>query len=181
MATLLSLVDHTKTDKESRHNYLTVYEKLFSPIKETVKTVLEIGIDKGGSIELWRQYFLQAEITGIELQPDTVFLQEDRLHLSFNTNAYTMQTVDSLQGSFDILIDDGSHILQDLLFVLQVYSCKLTKTGILILEDICCDSWRQALLQATPVTFTGEFIDCRDFNGNYDSVLYIVKRKIYPE
>ena len=172
---LLSLVDHTKTDKQSRHHYLSVYEKLLS--SREIHSILEIGIDRGGSIELWRKAYPTAEITGIELQADTLQLQGENLYLYYETDAYDLQFCSHLQETFDLIIDDGSHKLQDMKTVLQIYSQYLSKTGLLILEDISNDSWRQELLSSTPLDCSGEFIDNRGISGVYDSVLYVVQKK----
>jgi hypothetical protein len=45
------------TDKTTRHNYIEHYDNYFSKFKNTSINLLEIGIKKGGSIKLWREYF----------------------------------------------------------------------------------------------------------------------------
>ena len=64
-----------------------------------------------------------------------------------------------------------------MLFVLQHYTAKLTANGMLIIEDICCESWKQLLQNAVPQDCFGEFVDCRPLSGVYDSLLFIVKKK----
>jgi len=55
---LEELVDNDRTDKNTIHSYLPLYQKLLIKKKETAKNVLEIGIYKGGSIKLWNNFLL---------------------------------------------------------------------------------------------------------------------------
>jgi hypothetical protein len=61
--TLEQIVDNKRTDKNTTHSYLPLYESLFKNKKETAQNILEIGIQNGGSsIKLWRDYFINATI-----------------------------------------------------------------------------------------------------------------------
>jgi hypothetical protein len=78
---LIQLVDDTKTDKNTLHSYLELYEKLLSPKKDTAKNVLEIGIgpvklQNGGSIKLWKDYFTNATVYGLDIIPKDCVLDE---------------------------------------------------------------------------------------------------------
>ena len=56
------------TDKGGKHCYLErYYEPTFSPIRESTKKLLEIGVYEGASIRLWREYFSSAEIFALEI------------------------------------------------------------------------------------------------------------------
>ena len=54
---LEEIVDNLRTDKNTTHSYLPLYQKLLAIKKETAKNVLEVGIDSGGSIKLWSDFF----------------------------------------------------------------------------------------------------------------------------
>ena len=54
---LESIVDNSRTDKNTIHSYLPLYQKLFGSKQETAKSILEIGIWNGGSIKLWHDFF----------------------------------------------------------------------------------------------------------------------------
>ena len=58
---LQEIVDSSRTDKDTVHSYLPLYQKLLINKKETAKNVLEIGIYHGGSIKLWND-FLQMQL-----------------------------------------------------------------------------------------------------------------------
>jgi len=64
---LEEIVNNSRTDKNTTHSYLPLYQKLLIKKKETAKNVLEIGISDGGSIKLWSDFFTNANIYGIDI------------------------------------------------------------------------------------------------------------------
>ena len=121
------------------------YDPLFSPRKDTTYDILEIGVQSGGSIRLWRDYFTNASITGID--PCADFPEENRTSF-FKLDAYTQSTIDLFQdSSFDIIIDDGPHTFESMVYFLQNYLAKVKSGGILVLEDIIHLSWTPMLLK----------------------------------
>jgi hypothetical protein len=51
-------------------HYLDIYQHHFSAYRNTPVKFLEIGVFKGGSLELWRNYFgMNATIFGIDIEP----------------------------------------------------------------------------------------------------------------
>lgn len=54
------------------HHYLEIYERHFEPLqqqKQPLRT-LELGVSRGGSLEIWRKYFgPDARIVGIDIDP----------------------------------------------------------------------------------------------------------------
>ncbi len=51
MTSLYSLIDNSKTDKNTVHSYLETYELLFNSKRKSAKNILEIGVQDGGSIK----------------------------------------------------------------------------------------------------------------------------------
>ena len=55
-------------DKDTRHNYTLTYDWLLSPYQTSATHVLEVGVKKGGSIKLWREFFnAGATIVGVDV------------------------------------------------------------------------------------------------------------------
>ena len=123
------LFNYYGTDKAI---YAAQYHALFKHIREWPRTLLEIGIgtmipdapenmvnyagegySPGGSLRAWRDYFPNAQIHGIDIQPDTQFVDEARIHTHLcNSTSHDLvnRFIESQGGiSFDIIIDDGSH------------------------------------------------------------------------
>ena len=62
----LNLVAY-ETDKV-RHEYLELYDPILAAWADKELKLLEIGIHKGGSLKLWRDYFPRGIIVGIDLK-----------------------------------------------------------------------------------------------------------------
>jgi hypothetical protein len=59
------------TDKSSTiHDYLKKYEKYFPFKRDDKITLLEIGVLNGSSVKSWKEYFVNANIIGVDINPD---------------------------------------------------------------------------------------------------------------
>jgi cephalosporin hydroxylase len=87
-------------------HYFPIYDRHFYRFEPT--RVLEIGVDHGGSLQIWKQYFPTAEIVGLDINPACKAYEEDRISIVIGDQTDT-KLLNSL-GEFDIVIDDGSHI-----------------------------------------------------------------------
>ena len=56
-----------RSDKNTAHSYLPLYQQLLESKKETAKNVLEVGIWFGGSIKLWDEFFINATVYGLDI------------------------------------------------------------------------------------------------------------------
>ena len=147
--TLLELckTHHYDTDKyydvKKSHSYIeNVYNELFAEHKHTALQVLEIGIQTGGSHLLWRDYFPNAMITGIDKYYCPELSGQDRIN-QMQADAYNEEFIDTLRDDFyDIIIDDGGHLIEQQMTFLKKYLPKLKKkNGILVIEDVRDYSW----------------------------------------
>jgi hypothetical protein len=71
---LEEIVDNSRTDKNTTHSYLPLYQNLLISKKETAKNILEVGIGdynqgvtNGGSIKLWHDYFTNANVYALDI------------------------------------------------------------------------------------------------------------------
>ena len=128
----------TGTDKNSTHNYIEgFYEANFASYQNVNSlSLLEIGVNNGGSLYLWNKYFVNGNILGIDIIDN---LKEDWKELNNTkyiiTDAYNSSFVEILP-QFDIIIDDGPHSLESQIFFLENYLDKVKPNGLLIIEDI---------------------------------------------
>ena len=142
------------TDKcpQLDHTYTPFYYKRFNPIKDKIKKVLEIGIgderyrrnnrasapELGASLKMWRDFFPNAQIYGVDIDPDTIF-QDERIetHLCDAADEEALKNLlDKIGTDIDVVIDDGSHARSH-----QVRSCRilkkyLKKDVIYVIEDV---------------------------------------------
>ena len=56
-----------RTDKSStNHDYLVTYAKVLEHMRQTARHVMEVGVFYGGSLTMWRDYFPNAFIVGVD-------------------------------------------------------------------------------------------------------------------
>lgn len=179
---LKQYIDNSRTDKNTTHSYLEVYEPFLSQIRDSAKNVLEIGINFGGGLDLFHKYFKNATIYGLENQRYEPILDDlkmsTRVHMFHNTDAYTsncIQMFKNQQIQFDFILDDGPHSIESQLYVVKEYIHLLTEKGILIIEDIQSYDSAQRLVNALPENLrrAAYIIDRRSVKNRYDDVVFI--------
>ena len=60
------------TDSADDHKYTDLYSSLFDPIRASVRSITEIGLAQGQSLQVWHDYFRSARIWGIDIVPDVI-------------------------------------------------------------------------------------------------------------
>lgn len=127
-------------DKSSRfHNYLDFYQEQL-PDRTFKGRLLEIGVMDGLSMKMWRDYYPDAEVVGIDIK-DMSFMHNDDWKVPESVKLIQCDGTDPKQlkplGMFDIIIDDGSHYMshQQKSFK-HLYYNQLNKGGTYILEDL---------------------------------------------
>jgi cephalosporin hydroxylase len=184
---LLELINNNLTDKNTCHSYIDTYESLFNKRRLIVSNVLEIGIQKGGSIKLWNDYFLNANIYGIDIMEEdnniNSLLENKRINLYTSTNAYNEDFVRKefieKNVNFDILIDDGPHTLESMIQFIKIYHKILKNDGLLIIEDVPDIEWINILKDSTPVNLRKYIYvyDLRHIKGRWDDILFVIDLK----
>lgn len=89
-------------------HYFPIYEKHFAAFVGKPVKLLEIGVDHGGSLQMWKEYFGPlAQITGVDINPACAAYTEPQISVIIADQR--SQSLDAF-GDFDIVIDDGSHV-----------------------------------------------------------------------
>jgi hypothetical protein len=186
-----NLVDNIYTDKNSVHSYLPLYQKLLESKKDTAKNILEIGIGdfyekNGGSIKLWRDFFVNATIYGLDILPISrvidELLNDDRIILYTSTDAYNNDffTTQFLNKNikFDFMLDDGPHSLESMKIFIKLYSQVMTDDGILIIEDVQSWDWIDILKNEVPENLKKyiKVYDLRTNKNRYDDIVFTIDK-----
>jgi cephalosporin hydroxylase len=120
-------------------NYFPIYEKHFAPWKGKSATVLEIGVQHGGSLEMWRQYFgPNSTVVGIDIDPGCVQHEQPGINVRIGDQSdpkFLQKLVDEF-GLFDVIIDDGGHISDHIKASFDFLYPNVTANGCYFVEDI---------------------------------------------
>ena len=158
-------------------HYLSLYDRHLSRIRSGKKPVrlLEIGVSKGGSLRLWREYFGQdAIIFGIDLDPRCAKLDglSGRVRIGSQADGAFLKTVVAEMGGVDVVVDDGSHIAQHQIASFETLFSLLSDDGIYICEDLHASYWRGKFMggyrrRSTFMEFAKNIVD--DMHADFHS------------
>src|ERR1051325_9846380 len=129
MIKISEILAKVETDKIYHHRYGAAYEDIFSKFdRNSPLNILEVGTQKGGSLLAWKEYFPNANVIGVDIV--------DVVPKRYRSDTVTRIISDIKEWktdlTFDIIIDDGSHYLTDVVYVISQYHQKLNKGGVLI-------------------------------------------------
>jgi len=159
-------------DKGGTHSYLETYEEILKPFQNKV-SLLEIGLAMGDSMKLFDEYFDNSRIVGvdisvvfkpIEYKNDVSIIQVDATKSNF------LKLIEN--ETFDIIIDDGSHITADQLATFNLLKGKMRKGGVYIIEDILAYDIEKEKFKALHDNI--EVVDMRH-TGRFDNILLIYR------
>jgi len=137
MKNLKELAQIYNTDKDTSHNYTKVYENFFSVFKNKNIQLFEIGISHGGSLEMWRDYFPNGIIYGLDIHPFNKDLGDRvKTFQGSQDNPKDLEKILKTAKNFDIIIDDGSHLNKHQVRSFELLFPHLNYGGYYIIEDI---------------------------------------------
>lgn len=135
-------------DKFTVHNFAPSYETYLSHLRWKKFRLLEIGVGEeesrsgGASLKTWRDYFLRAEIIGLDLY-DKSYLDSGRIR-TIQIDQNDQEAIEAMaanNGPFDVVIDDGSHMSMDTLRAFFILFNHVTDGGYYVIEDIQTGYW----------------------------------------
>lgn len=129
------------TDKGLEPGYLSLYEEYFGHLADKDIALLELGIDKGGSLLLWRDYFERGIIVGLDIIPVHIDDPTGRIHVyqGYQQDKGLLDTIGREQApkGFDVIIDDCSHLAEPTrISFWHLFTHHLKPGGIYAIEDI---------------------------------------------
>jgi hypothetical protein len=129
--------------------YLDLYDRALGPYRDRPIDMVEVGVQNGGSLEIWSQYFPRArKIVGCDIDPRCAALRysDPRIRVvvgPINERA-TSEEIARHAPEFDIFIDDGSHTSADINATFYNYFHRVRPGGVFLIEDLHCAYYPQA-------------------------------------
>jgi hypothetical protein len=127
-------------------HYFPIYERHFARYINQPLIFWEIGVQKGGSLQMWKQYFgPHAIIVGIDIDDDCKQHEEHNINICIGDQSdhAFLEGVIKKFGVPDIVLDDGSHKMSDITSTFSFMYDKLPKNGIYAVEDLHTAYWEE--------------------------------------
>ena len=121
---------------KNKFGFIEIYEKYFKEIRNNEINILEIGIDKGDSLRIWRDYFPNAKICALDIDEKDFKIDGVEFFFGDQSNEIFLKTIINKYRSFDIIIDDGSHISKHIISSFNYLYPYLNNNGFYIIEDL---------------------------------------------
>lgn len=163
-------------DKGTAHSYIEIYGSQILP--ENGKSLLEIGIWEGHSIKMWEEYLPDGRIVGLDKDLSKISMVFDRAEIIKCDATDSNQVAELIAGSFDYIIDDGSHAKEEQIAGLRNLWALLKPNGKYFIEDVFSIEIAEELA-AEISEFTGCEVliyDRRSVKGRYDDILLQINR-----
>ena len=126
--------------------YFDVYEKHFARFIGKSPKILEIGVQNGGSIDMWIQYFGEGtQIVGIDVLPQCAELQYPEnveIIIGDQSSNDFWDGFLSNHTDFDIVIDDGGHTMIQQIVTLNRVFPHVKDGGVFLCEDTHTSYWK---------------------------------------
>ena len=135
--------NYIKPTKIYGHGYSEFYEKHFSGLRNKKLNILEIGSYSGASAAAFVKYFKDINIYCLDINLTKFIYKSKKIH-PFGLDISNKKMIEKFLNkisffedikNFDIIIDDGSHILSDQLKAIDYFFKYLNKDGYYVIED----------------------------------------------
>ena len=134
--------------------YFDVYETWLARFKGASPRVLEIGVQNGGSANMWLEYFGSGTtVVGIDIDNRCLQHASDSIEIVIgdqNDAAFWQEFFSTHSEKYDIIIDDGSHRMHDMIVTFVIASQQVKDNGVYIIEDTHTAYWNHYSLFIGP-------------------------------
>lgn len=144
----LNVGSYSKLEKEflvGEHNrsfkwlhYFEIYNRYFSKYYDKNITIMEIGVNAGGSLQLWKKMFgPKAKIIGVDINPKCKDMEDDQIQIFIGDqeDRKFWESVKKQIPRLDILLDDGGHEMRQQIVTLEEMYPWVKEDGIYMIED----------------------------------------------
>lgn len=163
------------SDKGTSHSYIEVYDRLLSRFVGKNATLLEIGVASGKSLLMWEEFLVNGIVYGIDKIGMPNILKDHPKIVYEQMDAYDPLLLENFSKSkkFDIIIEDGSHVLDDQLRAVFTLAPRLKDDGLMIVEDVMPFDHAEKMVS---LINGAEIIDLRANGNDKDDVLVVFKK-----
>ena len=147
-------------------HYFSIYEKWFSPYRGKDIVFVEIGVQNGGSIQMWKDYFgKSAQIVGIDIDGRCKQFEEEQISIEIGSqeDKNFWREFKEKYPRVDILLDDGGHTMNQQITTFREMFPHIKDGGLYMCED-CHTSYVEGYggglrREGTFIEFTKNLID----------------------
>ena len=127
-------------------HYFPIYEKWFKDFRNTDLVFVEIGVNQGGSLQMWKNYFgKKAQIIGIDIDERCKQCEEDQITVEIGSQE-DVEFWKYFKGKYprvDVLLDDGGHTMNQQIITFSAMFPHIKNEGVYMCEDCHTSYWEE--------------------------------------
>ncbi len=177
MKTINDILESYDCDKNNstEHSYGDFYQNLFEKFDRNAPLeILELGVQRGGSLLAWKEYFPNATVTGIDIS-DSRLEKYKKDNVKFILGDLRVAIKEVENDKFDIIIDDADHFDGTNAWIVANYYKLLKPVGIIVIEDIqIIDRYTRTIKESLHEGATMGYCDIRYAKGRPDDYIITV-------
>lgn len=119
-------------------HYFEIYNRHFGKYIGKDVTIMEIGVNKGGSLQIWKKILgPKARIIGVDISPSCKQLEEEQIEIYIGNqeDREFWKKIKQEIPKLDILIDDGGHYMNQQIVTFEEMFSHIKEDGVYICED----------------------------------------------
>ncbi|KKU82103.1 MAG: hypothetical protein UY07_C0003G0004 [Parcubacteria group bacterium GW2011_GWA1_47_8] len=142
-------------------SYFAEYDFNFREYRDKPINLLEIGVQKGGSLYMWREYLPKAKIIGADVDEKCKQFEGDgiKIYIGDQEDVDFLLDLEHKEGPFDIIIDDGGHTMGQQITTFKTLFPLLAEGGMYVIEDLHTSYWPAFGGGFTAISFLKSMID----------------------
>lgn len=143
-------------------HYFPIYEQWFSPYRGKEIVFVEIGVQNGGSVQMWKKYFgKSAKIVGVDIDPNCKQFEDEQIAIEIGSqeDVYFWAEFKKKYPRVDILLDDGGHTMNQQITTFREMFPHVRDGGIYMCEDCHTSYWDAEDWLGGGVEVDGTFIE----------------------
>lgn len=143
MLTLRQIFDTVITRQcDKWEPYFDVYETYFSKYRNQNPTFVEVGVQNGGSLEMWVEYFgAGAKLYGVDIAPLVNEVPGAEIVVGDQASDAFWDEFLPRVGPIDLFLDDGGHTNTQQLVTFKKVWPKIKPGGVFVCEDTHTAYW----------------------------------------
>ncbi len=163
------------TDKSSlSHSYTKYYDMFFRRYRYDAVNVLDIGTWTGGSLKMWKEYFENGNIFGIDYEDKSQY-DGERVKTFIADQSVPTQLLEVMKQipPPNIIIEDGSHLSPHQILTFATLFPLLRPGGYYVTED-CLTSYNSTFVKPNEMSFleyAKGFIGDVNMNGKIEDLV----------
>ncbi len=139
MSEIQKLFNKSQFSSSKYKKYFSNYDEILAKFKGKDIKIIEIGVQDGGSLEIWKEYFgINSKIFGIDLNPECKKFEKDNIKIFIGSQSSEKFWINLFNqvGKVDLIIDDGGHTNRQQ--IITAISCipNIKDGGFLVTEDV---------------------------------------------